>query len=297
MACDIRLIREVNSPDNRGPMRGQYALQKLLRAEGLSWLHVGGVLQDDEIPWFWCWKDKPIALCCEGLGRPFVVGPNVLFHNSRRPGQAPGEREICSAAHCRLLFTESRWYAQLMAENLQPPNSAPVVVWPYPIGPQPDGPLAARYDLLVYEKSGADRDVLNWLLTSWPRSCHVRYGRYHRDRMIDLARRSCCCVYLSDDDRGPLALAEIMLAGCPAVGLPRGAPWIETGVTGVRTDHLDPVGLLDPIQTALAFDREAVRARALGKFDPRGIVQKIVGALGQVRENLPGYNSATAPAG
>ena len=73
----------------------------------------------------------------------------------------------------------------------------------------------------------------------WPASVRVRYGKYRRERLIELARRSRACVYLSDCDRGPLALAEILLAGCPAVGVPCGAPWIGSGQTGVQVQTLD----------------------------------------------------------
>lgn len=46
--------------------------------------------------------------------------------------------------------------------------------------------------------------------------------------------------YLADDDHGPLALAEILLAGCPVVGVRTGAPFIEHGVTGYFVERLPP---------------------------------------------------------
>ena len=81
-----------------------------LRRYGPRWLHVGGMLQQGEIPWFWCWLDREAALLCAASGQPFVAGPNMLFENSRQPCRNPAERALCNAASCRLLFTESTWY-------------------------------------------------------------------------------------------------------------------------------------------------------------------------------------------
>ena len=156
------------------------------------------------------------------VGAPFVAGPNILFANSRSPCRFEAERAICNAASCRLLFTESEWYRRLIRRHLGPANRASVVLWPYPIDPSPGGPMAPQLDLLIYEKSGIDAAVVASLQRAWPRHARVRYGRYRREQLWALARRARSCVYLSDDDRGPLALAEILLAGCPAVGLPRG---------------------------------------------------------------------------
>ena len=103
-------------------------------------------------------------------------------------------------------------------------NRAPIVVWPYPIEPAPGGPLPAEYDVLLYEKSGVDPRLTALLARTWPRHARVCYAHYDRERLYDLARRSKCCVYFSDDDRGPLALAEILLTGCPVVGVPRAHP-------------------------------------------------------------------------
>ena len=117
------------------------------------------------------------------------------------------------------------------------------------------------------------------LQRAWPRHARVRYGRYRREQLWALARRSRCCVYVSDDDRGPLALAEILLAGCPAVGLPRGAPFIESGRTGVLLERLTPQSCLEAVALCRQLDREAVRAAAIEQFDPRRIVGIIAAAL------------------
>ncbi len=278
----IRLIRAVSAPTGRGPGNGQYALQKALRQYGPPWLTIGGGLRRGEIPWFWCWEDREVAASCARVGAPFVAGPNILFANSRAPCRFEAERAICNAASCRLLFTESEWYRRLIRRHLGPANRASVVLWPYPIDPSPGGPMAPQLDLLIYEKSGIDAAVVASLQRAWPRHARVRYGRYRREQLWALARRARSCVYLSDDDRGPLALAEILLAGCPAVGLPRGAPFVESGRTGVLLERLTPQSSLEAVALCRELDRGAVRAAAIEQFDPRRVVGIIANALGSL---------------
>ena len=172
-----------------------------------------------EIPWFWCWEDREAAALCASAGTPFVAGPNILFATAAHPCRIEAEREICNAASCRLLFTESAWYGELIERHRGPANRAPIVLWPYPIDPRPGGPLPPQYDLLVYEKSGIDA-------AAGRRACSGPGRGTSGSATAAIAAssswrwpaRSRCCLYLSDDDRGPLALAEILLAGCPAVG-------------------------------------------------------------------------------
>jgi len=283
MPC-IRLIRAVNRPDGRGPGNGQYALQKALRARGPDWLAIGGRLEADEIPWFWCWADRAQAARCARAGRPFVAGPNVLFDNSRAPGTAPGERDVLHAASCRLLFTESEWYRRLIERNRGPHNRAPIVVWPYPIDPRPEGPVpATEYDLLVYAKTGRLAGLIAPLRSRYGRSRVVRYGHYQRRRLWELARRSRCCLYLSDDDRGPLALAEILLCGCPAVGVPTGAPFVEQGRTGILLERFTLPECVEAIEDCLEFDRREVAALAARQFDSERIVDVIIASLDPAR--------------
>jgi glycosyltransferase involved in cell wall biosynthesis len=280
---DVRLIRSVTHPTGRGPGNGMFALQQALQKAKLSWLHIGGVLREWEIPWFWSWEDRAEACACAAVKWPFVLGPNVLFVDSRRPGAFAGEGELCNAESCRLLFTESAWYRELIRAHCGPEMRAPIVLWPYPIEPTPDGPLASDLALLMYAKSGFDGEVVRRLLQQWPSSACVRYGHYGRDRLIELARRSRACLYLSDDDRGPLALAEILICGCPAVGVRRGAPWIDEGQTGYFVDRFDVSSIAEAIERAMRLDRLAVRSAALKRFDTGAIVRTIVAALEAAR--------------
>jgi glycosyltransferase involved in cell wall biosynthesis len=136
---------------------------------------------------------------------------------------------------------------------------------------------------LIYEKGGLDRATVEKLVRRWPASVRLRYGRFRRERLLDAARRARACVYLSNHDRGPLALAEMLLCGCPAVGIARGAPWIVDGVTGFTVRSLEYDALSDALQRAMTLERQAVRAAALERFDAGKIVQTIIRALDAAR--------------
>ena len=284
----VRLVRPVDAPGDSGPWNGQYALQKLLRQRihgGLDWLSIGGPLREDELPWFWCWLDRAEAVAWAAQGRPFVQGPNTLFLNSRRPRIDRLESALLDAAACRLMFTESEWYRQLIVRHRGPANLAPIVLWPYPIDPQPDGPAhAPRYDLLIYVKNGQFPGLVEQLLARYPRCCTIRYGQYRRQELWEAARHARCCCYLADDDRGPLALAEILLCGCPTVGLPTGAPFVLPGQSGILLDRLDFAQCVEAFGQCHALDRDAVASLAATQFDAQRIVGTVLDALDAARK-------------
>ena len=281
---NVRLIRAVTCPARCGPFNGQYALQKALRRVAPAWLKIGGMPRGGEIPWFWCWNDREIAAMYAAIEEPFIVGPNILFEHSRQPCRVPAEREICHAASCRVMFTESAWYAGLIEQHRGPDNRAPLVLWPYPIDPKPGGPLPAQYDLLIYAKGNYQPGILARLTRRFRRVRVLTYGRFTREELFDAARRSRCCVYLSTDDRGPLALAEILLSGCPAIGIPTGAPFIRHGQTGILLNRFRPNDCLAAIETCHHLDRRQVSTIAQQQFDTRQITTTILAALDQARK-------------
>ncbi len=283
----VRLVRPVAQPGSNGPQNGQYALQRALRARSVPWLRIGGAPEAGEIAWFWCWLDREAAVAWAAQGRPFVLGPNVLFESSRQPCRVRAERILCGARSCRLLFTESEWYRELIESQRRAENRAPIVVWPYPIDPMPGGPLPAEHDLLIYAKSGFAAGLVERLQKSFRRSVVVRYGQFRREGLVEAARRSRACVYLSDDDRGPLALAEILLCGSPTVGIARGAPFVQPGRSGMLLDDFEPGRVIDAVEDCLELDREQVAATAREQFDPERIVDTVLGALAGVAAGPP----------
>lgn len=273
----IRLLRAVNEPGNRGPARGQFALQRALRQVKPEWLEIGGQLQFGEIPWAWSYEDAAIVVKFAEWGFPFCVGPNFLFHSSREPGRMPHEQIVLDAPSCELLFTESDWYAELIQQHCLR-NKAPIAIFSYPIDPQPEGPLEAKRDLLIYLKKPDFVPQIRAVQNGpWERSVIITYGCYERDAMILAARHSRACLYLSDDDRGPLALAEIMLAGCPAIGVPRGAPWIVNGVSGIKLERWERIN--GAVKRAIRINRQKVRAWALERFATTRSVGIVLAAL------------------
>lgn len=195
----------------------------------------------------------------------------------------PYERTILDSPYCPLLFTDGTWYVDLIRQHQGKPSSAKIVSVPYPIGDKPLGPLPKEYDVLVYVKSGVGESVVREICQAISSHVVFRYGSYDRAEMIKAARQSACCIYLSDDDRGPIALAEIMLSGCPAVGFWRGAPWVVSGETGVLVDELVPHKIIAAAIECKQIDRGSVREKALAMFDDTMITDKVIAALESVR--------------
>lgn len=279
----IRMIGKVSAPGGAGPSNGMWALQQALQRrieqEYIGWLRIGGSLQPGEIPWIWWVDDREQALRCESERIPFIVGPNVVFIHSRNPRIDDQESSILDSQMCQAFFCHSAWYADLIQKHLGPMNNAAVHTWPYPINPMPEGPVSATTDLLIYSKSGPDTNtIIAGLQNAYPSSQVMVYGQFKRDDLFESARRSRCCVYLSDDDHGPLAQAEIMLSGCPTVGLPNGAPFLTPGVTG-KFCEWDMEDMIKSVGQCLTMNRGAVAGFARQQFDEQAVVNKIIGIL------------------
>jgi hypothetical protein len=287
--CTVRLIRRVLEPDGTGPGNGQDALQRALRRmirSGVDWLSIGGVLQPGEIPWYWCWKDRRAVVRWALAGRPLVQGPNTLFLNARRPRADALEAALLDMPQCRLMFTESEWYRELIVRRRGPENRAPIVLWPYPIDPQPSGPIEPpQHELLIYLKNGHFLGLVEALESRYRPSIAIRYGQYRQHDLWDAARRSRVCCYLADDDRGPLALAEILICGCPAVGIPTGAPFIRPGVSGSLVASTMSHDWIRAIEICRTLDRQHVAAWARREFDSRRIAGVVLSALDQTRRS------------
>ena len=240
----VELIGPVDHPGGNGPSNGMYALQKALRKridEGLDWLSIKSLpASKGALPWFWNWNDRRYAMWWDAEGLPFFQGPNMLFANSASPRIDREECALLDSPNCLAMFCHSEWYRDLIAKHRGPNNKSEIVMWPYPIDPWPGEPLPDKHDLLIYAKNGNRPQLLEHLAELYPRHIQIHYGKYKREELFDAARRSRACAYLADDDHGPLALQEILLAGCPTVGVRTGAPFIEHRVTGYFVDRLPP---------------------------------------------------------
>lgn len=146
---------------------------------------------------------------------------------------------------------------------------------------------------MIYAKNGHRPQLLEHLAEAFPRHVQIHYGSYRREELFEAARRSRACAYLADDDHGPLALQEILLAGCPTVGVRTGASFVRTGETGVLVDRLPPGAhcaesdedvpalavFIEAIEKAQSMVRHRVRERAAEQFDTERIVDSVVNAL------------------
>lgn len=297
----VELIGPVNAPGGNGPTNGMFALQKALKKridEGLDWLSIKSLpASKGALPWFWHWDDRRYAAWWDSEGLPFVQGPNMLFTYSGKPRIDADECALLDAANCRAMFCHSEWYRDLIAKHREPANQSPIVLWPYPIDPWPGEPLPDEYDLLIYAKNGNRPGLLEHLAELFPRHVQIHYGQYRRDQLFEVARRSRACTYLADDDHGPLALQEILLAGCPTVGVRTGASFVQHGLTGYLVDRLPPgrqcaasetdkralATYLDALGQAQATDRRSVRVAAAAQFGTERIADAIIDALQRVR--------------
>ena len=297
----VELIGPVDAPGGNGPSNGMYALQKALRkriAEGLDWLSIKSLpVSEGALPWFWNWADRRYAAWWDSEGLPFVQGPNMLFLNSATPRIDREECALLDAANCRAMFCHSEWYQDLIAKHRGPANQSPIVLWPYPIDPWPGEPLPDEYDLLIYAKNGHRPQLLEHLAELYPRHVQIHYGRYRRDELFEAARRSRACAYLADDDHGPLALQEILLAGCPTVGVRTGASLVRDGMTGFLVERLPPgvqcsesdadqcalADYVDTVDRAQILDRHEVRIQAATDFRSDAIVDGLIVSLEQQR--------------
>jgi hypothetical protein len=297
----VELIGPVDAPGGNGPSNGMYALQKALRkrmADGLDWLTIKSLpASKGALPWFWHWDDRHYAMWLDAEGQPFVQGPNMLFTDSTCPRIDREECALLDASNCRAMFCHSEWYRDHIANHRAPTNQSPIILWPYPIDPWPREPLPDQYDLLIYAKNGHRPQLLEHLAELFPRHIQIHYGQYHREQLFEAARRSRACAYLADDDHGPLALQEILLAGCPTVGVRTGASFVTEGVTGYLVNRLPPgkaciesdadqlvlAVYLETIARTQALDRQTVSAAARIEFSTDRIVDQVISVLDLVR--------------
>lgn len=292
----VRLVRIQDAPGNNGPSNGMFALQQVLSksiAEGADWLSIGSLEESNSIiPWFWNWKDRRQAVAWNAKGRPFVQGPNLLFLNSAKPRIDKLECSLLDAANCQAMFCHSEWYRECIQSHKGPKNVSMIHLFPYPISPWPGQPLPDSHDLLIYCKNGYSSSLVEKLQALFPRHRTIQYGKYRRDELFDAARRSRACAYLASDDHGPLALQEIMLAGCPAVGVRTGAAFVKQGRNGFWVSKLPQIApnqddsmheFAVALSAAMHLDRRSVRELAAEEFAPSTIANSILCVLQTVR--------------
>jgi hypothetical protein len=95
------------------------------------------------------------------------------------------------------------------------------------------------------------------------------------------------------DDHRPLALQEILLAGCPTVGVRTGASFVRHGETGIFVNRL-PLGasclecdedaaaldaFVEGFKKARMLNRQSVHDIAADQFSSEPIVEKVMSSI------------------
>ncbi len=297
----VRIIGEIGKAGGNGPSNGQYALQMALQQENEAadrqWLHIGGDLRAGEIPWFWSWEHRPQAVACSREGRPFFIGPNVLFLNSQAPRADLLESELLDSPHCLAMFCHSIWYDELIRQHRGPHSDCPIVRIPYPVIPWVSVPQEpADFDLLVYLKQDKFDSLAAQLRQLPLRTVLIRYGEYVREELSEIASRCRMCVYLTDDEQGGLALQEILMTGCPTIGLRSGAPLVVDKLTGRIVAQLDESLVREAMREVDSYPRAQVAKVAAVMFSTRRIAKSFIDTLDRLRRgSLSKYQLKAQP--
>ncbi len=296
---DVRIIGDIRSTGCNGPSNGQYALQKALRQDNETanrqWLQIGGDLRTGEIPWFWSWEHRPQAVACSREGRPFFIGPNVLFLNSQAPRSDLLESELLDSPHCLAMICHSTWYDELIRQNRGSQNDCPIVRIPYPVIPHVSVPQEpADFDLLIYLKQDKFSSLAAQLQQPPLRTVLIRYGEYVREELCEIASRCRMCVYLTDDEQGGLALQEILMTGCPTIGLRTGAPLVVDKLTGRIVTQLDESILREAMRDVESYPRVQVAKAAALMFSTGRIAKSFIDTLDRLRRESLSRNQSKA---
>jgi len=287
----VQIIPEQSTlGNNRGPAVGMFALQQALRKHGLpDWLSIGDGerLDYDVIPCYWLYTHGRDAVKCHEQGRPFIIGQNMLFEDSRNPKRYGHEWIICESPHCRLILTDGVGrYEKLIGENLGANSKAKVVAVPYPVRPSYYvSPLIS--DVLIYAKSGYTEETIESICSEFQNCRVARYGQYTRKNLIHAASDAKCCLYLSDNDRMPIAAAEILLTGCPLIGTAYGCPVVKAiPMIGMCIPDLTIATCVYAINELLElrWSRERIRVQATEFFSPARIAPLVIAALDEARQ-------------
>ena len=267
----IRLIRAVSAPTGRGPGNGQYALQKAPAA-------VGPRVAEDRRPARP--RRNPLVLVLGGPRGGRAVRPDRAAVR-RRPQHALRPTAATRAASRRSARSATRPVAGCCSPNRrgtaadraasrsgQPGADGALAVSDRSAARRPAAAAVRPADLReVGRRRGDGGAACSGPGRGTPASATAAIAA----SSLGLARRSRCCLYFSDDDRGPLALAEILLAGCPAVGVPRGAPFVEPGRTGVLLERLDSQSCLEAVAGCRQLDRGRSARRPRSSSTPGGL--------------------------
>lgn len=249
----------------------------------------------DEVIWFPTFHRMPEIIAAVMQKRPIAIGPNVLWGNSQTPNAGPHEPILANYTGFRAIFSLSRWYAESLRRNMAQQTAHHLVDFILPLAWQrlPWRDVVTR-DALIFCKGGPEEAAIcDRLAQRFPSSTRLVYGQYKRADLLEAARTSRACFYVSREDHYPLAAVEIGLMGCPIVSDERACPVLAHRLTGItvpvreRCDHEtfkwapgSGDALAGAWRGALELDRTFIHEATLHRHDGRAGVERIASALG-----------------
>jgi len=250
----------------------------------------------DDLLWYPIYMHRPQVGAAVRAGRRLAIGPNVLFGNSAAPGAGDWERGVCAYTNFQAVFTLSRWYSELTRRAMAQQDCHYLLDFPLPAtwaALRAGGPVLRDAFVYIKQASPVESAIAHEITAAFPGALVLGYGGYKRDDLLEAARSSRACFFISRDDHYPLSAVEISLMGCPIIADEKSCPPLIHRVTGIQApvrERLEgtPAAwaadaakrMIAEFPGALAMDRNAIREATLDRHDPAVAVTRMAAALG-----------------
>lgn len=250
----------------------------------------------DDVIWYPTYMHRPQVLAAVRSGSRLAIGPNVLFSNSCAPGAAGFEAEVCAHTNYQAVFTLSRWYCELTRKAMAQQDCHYLLDFPLPAAwaaLPAGGPILRDAFIYIKQASPVESAIATEIAAAFPGARVLGYGGYKRDDLLEAARSSRACFFISHDDHYPLSAVEIGLMGCPIISDEKSCPPLVHRLTGIMTPvrerrEGEPAKwasdaarrMIAEFPGALAMDRNAVREATLSRHEPSAAVERMAAALG-----------------
>ena len=293
-AAPVNIVAQGDLDSTSGPTVLMGAFKDAL-AKDPRYSITGSPNPDSKVVWIPLYSHLQVLVDAIRAGRSIALGPNVVFANSQSPGAGAHEREICDYEGYKAIFWLSRWYAELGRKHFKQQTNHYILDIPMP-GPWK---MLKHYaeidcDAMIYVKGGKqEKAIADRLCEIFPKHIKITYGGYTREALLEAARRSRACFYVSREDNYPLAAMEIGLMGCPIISDEKSCPVLIHGLTGITVPVRERginEGLVWGDKAAddlaanwkgcLAIDRSQIRGTVIRRHSPKMTVERISGALG-----------------
>lgn len=252
-----------------------------------------GEPKTDDVLWFSVLRQDLLAAIEQQ--RRVAIGPHVLYASCLSPGSSPAEKRVMMHEDYVGIFSSSRWCLELLRLTMAQKTGFGLVDYPLP-----EAWLASPWqcritrDALIYLKGRPiEAEIVKSLQARFPSHIVIRHGRFDRPALLEAARTSRVCFYVSRIDHYPSAAVEIGLMGCPIVSDERACPVIHhrlTGLSAAVRERGAQAGfawapdaaerLAAEWEAAAEINRAAIRAAVARRHAPGMAVRRVAAALG-----------------